>query len=72
MLWQSGEVVWKSWGCRGGLALLKQFSEGSYSYRRISAVIVFNQIGGMDLTSQLPRIVVMGVPYPLDQILELF
>jgi hypothetical protein len=35
-------------------------------------MVVFNQIGGMDLTGQFPSVVVMGIAYPFDQILKLF
>jgi hypothetical protein len=54
------------------LALLRGSPEGSYSCEGALVVIVFNQIGGMDLVGQLPSIIVMGIAYPFDQILKLF
>jgi hypothetical protein len=35
-------------------------------------MIVFSQIGSMDLIGRFPRVVVMGVAYPFDQVLKLF
>jgi hypothetical protein len=32
-------------------------------------VVVFNQIGGIDLTGQFPSVVIMGIAYPFNQVL---
>jgi hypothetical protein len=72
MLWLRREVAQQWWGCRDELAFLRYCCEGSYSREGVSVMVVFNQIGGVDLTGRFPCIIVMGIPYPFNQVLELF